>query len=115
MAVKNIIKAIPLTTFNAAGLLVTYLPINPNGLDEPCIILRISNNSNIAVTISYDGITDHDYLLSNDLLQIEAQTNSLPKPKVCVFAKGTVIYVKSTGAGLGNISLSGYFQPQMGV
>lgn len=111
MAVKNIIKAIPLTTFNSAAVAVGYQAINgPNGLDFPCIILRINNASNAAITISYDGLTDNEYLAANQVLQIEAQTNSLPNSNTCEFKKGTIVYVKGV-AGVGTIALSGYYQP----
>lgn len=111
MAVKNIIKAIPLTTLSAAGLGASYQAINPDGLDQSCIILRINNDSNVAITISFDGVTDHEYLGSQETLHIDAQTNSLPQPEVCVFAKGTKVYVKGT-AGMGTLAVSAYYQPQ---
>ncbi len=112
MSVKNSIAAIPLATFNSASVLAGYLPINgPTGLDQPCIILRINNASNAAITISYDGVTDQEYLAAGQVLNLEAQTNSLPQAKTCAFKKGTIVYVKGT-AGVGTIVLSGYYQPQ---
>lgn len=111
MSVKNSINAIPLTTFNAAGLNAGYQAINgPNGLDHSCIILRINNASNTAITISYDGLTNQEYLAANQVLQIDAETNALPKTNNCSFKKGTIIYVKGV-AGVGTIALSGYYQP----
>ena len=112
MAVQNNIRAIPLTTFNAAGLLAGFQAVNgPNGLDEPCIILRINNASNVTITISYDGVTDHEYLTANEVMQIEAQTNSQPSNYVCNFKKGTIVYVRGI-AGVGTIALSGYYSPK---
>ena len=111
MSVKNRIQAIQLTTFNAAGLLAAYQVVNATGLDFPCSILRINNASNTAITISYDGVTDHEYLAANQVLQLEPQTNSQPSANVSLFAKGMFVYVKGT-AGVGTIALSGYYNPQ---
>lgn len=111
MANQNIIKAITLTTFNSAAVIATYQAINgPNGLDHPCVVLKINNTSTTAITISYDGITDHEYLAANQFLVLDAQTNSNPKGNVCNFKRGTIVYVKGV-AGVGTIALSGYYQP----
>lgn len=111
MSVKNSIAAIQLTTFNAAALMVgVYQAINPNGLDNQCIILRINNASNVGITISYDGVTDHELLPAAQVLQLDAQTNALPKTNNCCFKRGTIVYIKGA-AGVGTIALSGYFQP----
>lgn len=112
MSVKSSILAIPLSVFNSAAVAAGYQAVNgPNGLPFPCVILRINNASNAAITISYDGVTDHEYLAAGQLLQIDAETNALPKSNSCSFKKGTIIYIKGA-AGIGTIALSGYYQPQ---
>ena len=115
MSVRNSIAAIPLTTFNAAGLGAAYQAINAGGLDHPCIILRINNASNVTITISYDGVTDHDFLAAGQVVNIDAQTNALPKTNNCSFKKGTVVFVKNAVAGIGSIALAGYYQPVGGL
>ncbi len=111
MSVKNIIKAIPISVLDSAAVLAQYQPINPNGLPFPCTILRINNNSNQAIIISYDGVTDHEYVSSLQDLKIDAQANSQPNNQVSVFPKGLVVYIRGI-AGMGTITLSGYYQPQ---
>lgn len=111
MSVKNIIKAIPITVMNSAAVLAQYQAINPNGLPFPCTILRINNDSNQAIIISYDGATDHEYLSVGQDLKIDAQANSQPNNQVSVFPKGLVVYMRGI-AGMGTITLSGYYQPQ---
>ena len=113
MSVKTTIAAIPLTTFNSASVTASYQPINSGGLNFSCILLRVNNASNAAITISYDGVTDHEYIQAAGLLEIQAQANSLPSPNACCFKRGTIIYLKGT-AGVGTIALSGYYQPQGG-
>lgn len=109
MSSQTKIKAISLTTFNSASLTTSYQAINSNGLNEACSILRIYNDASTAITISYDGVTDHEYLGDNDSIQIDAQTNSEPASYLCNFPKGLIVYVKGT-AGTGTIALSGYYQ-----
>lgn len=110
MPVKNIAKAITLTSFDSASLTGTYQPINSSGLDFPCFYVRINNTSNVVVTISYDGVNDHDVILASDKLDLNLQTNAGSATNVCNFAKGKVIYIKGT-AGTGLVYVSGYYQP----
>ena len=107
---QNYLQAIEGETFNAATLTGTPQPINPNGLPEACNILRITNASTVAVAISYDGVTDNDAVLSNQVLTLNAQTNALPNGNVALFRKGTIVYVYGTAAGVGEIILAGYYQ-----
>ena len=109
---QNSIRAIPLTQLDAATLLITYQPVNPGGLPEACIILRIINGSNVAIAISYDGITDNDTLAANQTLQVNAQTNSQPAAQVSLWPKGTVVYARSLVAGIGNVNVAGYYNPR---
>lgn len=105
----NAISAIPFTILDSATLSINYNSSNVAVLSEACIILRINNASNAAIIISYDGITDNEFLPANGVLQIDAQTNSQPSNYVCMFKKGTIIYFKGV-AGVGRIAVSGYYQ-----
>ncbi len=70
-------------------------------LESPALYLKIINNSNTAVAISYDGITAHDYLISHDTLELNLQTNSIPRAKQANMAKNTTVYLQGEpGAGL---------------
>lgn len=111
MAVKNYVLAIPLTSIASSTVGGTYAAINPTGLPNACFELRITNNSNKDITISYDGINDHEYLpTASAALQIYGQQGAQPSSFIANFAKGTVIWVKGT-AGTGNIYLSGFYLP----
>jgi hypothetical protein len=103
------VKAIPLATFSSASLTTNYQSINgPGGLPHPCFLLKIVNGGSTAITISYDGINDHEYLLTNTSFPINTQTNSEPNAREAIFAARTQIWVKGT-AGTGTIALSGYY------
>jgi len=105
---NNKIKALTLASFDSSGLSGTYQAINSGGLANPCVILRIINDSNQDVTVSYDGSTNNDYVRSGESLILNGQSNSLPNSFVANFAKGTVVYVKGT-SGTGSIYLAGYY------
>ena len=112
MAVKNIVLPIPLTSIDSATFTGAYqLLSGAGGLTNPCIILRIINNSNKNITISYDGVHDHDFLPTLGTLQLSLQTNSQPSNFVAQISAGTKIYVKGA-AGAGLVYLAGYYQPQ---
>jgi len=107
MSVKNGVFPVARASFNTTGLTTSYKVVNTNGLEEPCFMLRITNDSNADVSISYDGSTDHDYLRTGEVLQISTQ----PSDSRANFRNGTKIYVKGAGAGTGFIYLAGYYQP----
>ena len=104
---KNTVKPLTLTSFNAAALVAGYQPINALGLDGPCFTLSLTNNSNVAVTFSFDGAIAHDYLLANSSKTLYAPTSFLGT--FSGWRKGLVVYV-SGAAGIGRIYLTGYYQ-----
>lgn len=102
---NKLIKPLVLTTFNSTGLTGSFKVVNTNGLDGPCFMLRIVNKSTVPVTISFDGTLEHDYVLSNDTLNLVApyDPNGLR-----TWRKGLKVYVKGA-AGVGLIYLTGYY------
>lgn len=95
---KSRVFAIPSTSI-AIG--AAYAPINPLGLPYACYMLRITNASNAIITISYDGVTDHDWVLT-------ANTEQLWIDDMTLYAKGLIVYAK--GAGAGSVYVSGYYK-----
>jgi len=108
MATTNRVKAVPLTSIASSSVSGSYAVINTSGLPNACFLIRINNASNQAVTISYDGSTDHDYLAANTALTLDFQANAQPNAFMSLLGAGTKVYVKGTG-GTGTISLSGYY------
>jgi hypothetical protein len=111
MAVINKIQAIALTNIASSSLTTDYMAINAGGLPNACCILRLNSTSSTSVTLSYDGVNDHEFLLAGADFNISAQTNAQPQTLIANFPKGMVVYAKGT-AGTGNIYLSGYFSQQ---
>jgi hypothetical protein len=118
MALQNKAKAIPMTTFNGGALSGSYQAINTSGFPEACFLIRIVNDNSTNITISYDGINDHDQLagtiagVPRETLVIDLTSNPALSGYL-FFAKGTIVYVKGS-AGAGSIYLSGYYQDVAG-
>ena len=112
MSVKNIVKAQPISTVNAANLLANaYLAMNA-GFPDAIFMIRILNASNTNVFVSYDAINDNDFVPSgNGILELNFQSNAQPNNFVTLLSKGTRVYLRAT-AGVGSIFLAAYYQPQ---
>ncbi len=110
MSAKNTMKAIPLTSIDSATFLGAYLQIG-TGLPVPCSLLMIINDSTVAITISYDGVTDNDYLVTKTQREINAQSNALPPGYTALFPAGMPIWVKGV-AGVGLVYVVGYYTSQ---
>lgn len=76
-------------------------------LESPALYLKVVNNSNTAVIISYDGTTAHDYLIAHDTLELNFQTNSIPRAKQVNMAQNTIVYLKGN-PGVGLITCTAY-------
>lgn len=107
---KNRLQAITLGTFNAAALAAAYKPIYAGGLPHALALLRITNKSNVDIIISYDGITDNDYITIDSTFFLPAQMNAQPQNQVMYIPAGTMLSVKqATVPGIGTIYISGYY------
>ena len=104
MKEKNAVLPIEMTSYNVAGFDGSFKVINTDGLPEACDILRITNDSSVDVTISYDGTNDHDFCILGQVLQLEAPIGRSG------WAKGTKIYVDGDAQGSGSIYLAGYYR-----
>lgn len=106
---NNSIKSILLDSIASSILGVNYQAINENGTEGACFMIRIINNSTKDVTISFDGVNDHEFVPLGTIAQIEVQTNAQPTNSTALFNKGLIVYAKGT-AGTGNVYLTGYYQ-----
>ena len=107
MGAMNRVRALLNSSFNVAGLPVAFTQVAQ--IAQPIGILRIINNSNVPVIISYNGVDDNDYLPANTILQLDFQANAIPTNEVALLAKDTRIYAKGPGAGVGFLVVTGYF------
>ncbi len=107
---KSFVNAIPFDSVNTNTFGAGFVPVNINGLDQACFLIRIVNASNVIVTISYDGVVAHDVVLPNETIQLNLQANSSPNGFIAYLRKGTIVYVDAVNAGVGFIFLAGYYQ-----
>lgn len=105
---KNCIKADAVSIFNATGITGSFKPLNPLGFSGPAVLIRMVNDCDQPIAISYDGTRTHDYLAENSSMILPFQTNGMPNNNVAAMPKGTIVYI-SGAAGTGFISLSVYY------
>lgn len=78
----------------------------------PMTIVKIVNNSTVAVDISTDGSNDQDYIPANSFALYDLTGNS-PSETGSIYVKyGTQFYVKGT-AGTGSVYLVALYIPQL--
>ena len=70
-------------------------------------ILKITNNTSVDVTISWDGTNDHEFLPIGTFVLLDETANAVPQSMLAA-AKGTQFYVKAA-AGTGTVYLSTYY------
>lgn len=105
---QNSVKPLLLTNISSAAVTGAYAAINATGFEQAPFLIRIINHSDKDITVSYNGIDDHEFVLTGTVFELASQTNSQPGAHMALLPKRTVVYVKGT-AGTGTIYLSGYY------
>jgi len=105
---QNSVKPFILSTVLSSTVTALYAPLNGTGFIQAPFFIRIINASNTAITVSYNGVDDHEFIAANSVFELPSQTNSQPNAQVALFPKNTIVYIKGT-AGTGSIYLSGYY------
>lgn len=113
-------QCIEMAIFNTAGMAGTYAILNGSssyaiftgtGFEDDIKILKIFNAGTQGITVSYDGVKNHDFWPSGATIIIDLQTNHSDNANDAAGTlngrKGQVIYGKGT-AGVGNLYISGY-------
>jgi len=103
MATFKYILSIPVTSIGSAALTGALQAINSGGLPNACESLIVSNQSDTAVTISFDGTNNHNVIPANGSLSVVT-----PSGLRNAWRSGTVVYATGT-AGVGTIYLSGKY------
>jgi len=103
------LAALTLSSFDAGTLTNAYQPVIA-GISNECTIIRIINNSDVSIMISYDGVNDHDVILKDNDIVYNYQFNNQLPDTVAKAQKGMRIFVKYIlgAAKRGNIYLTGY-------
>ena len=96
------LRSIDSSTFNGAYQNLGTAFVNP------IRIFKITNNSTVDVTVSYDGgTTDHEYVPAGSFLLIDISSNRVWDAKL-VAKVDTQVSVKGS-AGSGSVYLSTYY------
>lgn len=117
MAVKNYIQAVPLLTVANGSLNNSTYTLMGN-LDQACFTIKILNDTDGDLLLSYNGVDDHDRIESINSFTTEPHFIEIPVAAAVLAAgdrslwrKGQPIYAKYEGsaASTGNVYLSGYY------
>lgn len=111
---------IEMAIYDSSGLTGSYQVLNGAanqtgtssvGFQYDIKILKIYNDGTTAVTLSYDGVVNHDYLPSKGTMIIDLQTNHRDNGSSgsgqLYGRQGQLVWGKGT-AGTNNIYISGY-------
>jgi hypothetical protein len=107
MPIRNLIRALEMTNFNAANLSGVYQPINAKGCEKAVLLMRVINTSNTDIFVSYNGITNNDFVSKNSILELNFSPLSHIREIGVQIPQGTIAYVKGR-VGIGQIYLVGY-------
>ena len=105
---QNSVKSFVLSSVLSSTVTALYAPLNGTGFIQAPFFIRIINASNMAITLSYNGDDDNEFIPANSVFELSSQTNAQPNANVALFPKNTIVYIKGT-AGTGTIYLSGYY------
>lgn len=105
---SNFLRVFPevLRSRNSSTFTGSYQTLGA-AFDEAVRIMKITNNSTVDVTVSWDGTNDHEFLPAGSFVLIDVMTNKLNDNGLFIEV-GTQIYVKGS-AGTGSVYLSGYY------
>jgi len=91
---KDSIKHMEIWTFDHASLNGGFKIIDVDGFEGPLSSLRVTNDVDVNVMISFDGIYDHDFIQLHDRIEIMPPICSRSSNKKCLFRKGTKVYAR---------------------
>jgi hypothetical protein len=89
-----------LQSIDSATFAGSYLRLG-HATQFPGSIVKMVNNSNVLVTVSIDGVNDHDVVPANGFWLYDYTTNKASSEPVAARDQGTQYFVKgSAGTGL---------------
>lgn len=102
----------PIEMKRLSALATTNYQLVYDGIPEPCSFLELYNHESRGIYISFDGITDHDYLRRLDKVEIYTQANADVISGFAQFRRGSKIYVKClTLKAPIDVRVTGYYAP----
>ena len=104
---QNTLKAFELVPVDVSALTAAYSAMT-YAYGHPIVRLHIYNNSDVDVSLSYDGSTTHDIIVSKTEFTIVPPLSSIPNNKVAVFGQYTILY-GAAKSGTGNLYIAAYY------
>ena len=105
MASTNKIEPNIMHTFNSASLTGSYQLVLSGGFAFDLAVYKAYNGGNTDVTVSYDGVNDHDVIPAGGTFILDVQANK--EGDKAAWPKGRETWFKGT-AGIGTIYETGY-------
>ena len=100
-----------ISNFDATTLNAAYQAINGSGSTEPFSIIKFYNSSTSLILISYDGVTDQDFVPPGGsfILDIRANADDIRgTSNHKALKKGTVVYAK-TSSNTDRLIMAAYY------
>ena len=73
---SNRLENIELVNFDASTLNASFQQINGTPTSDPCVAFKFYNSSANLVILSYDGVTDHDFVPPGGSFVLDCETNA---------------------------------------
>jgi len=109
MAHKDYVYPLVLSSVNTNGIAIdTMTPFDAAGIEEDVFMIRITNDSDTTVYISFNGTDDHECVPDGETIEVNFQANASPPNYKAMLKKGTVLYVNGN-PGTGLVYLAGYY------
>lgn len=97
---------LPLRSINSTTFTGSYLPVG-DAFESPVRLLSIKNNTTVVVTISFDGVTDHDFIPIGSFVLYDFGTNRGTSADALDLPEATQISVKAA-AGTGSLFVTSF-------
>lgn len=95
---SQVIRVDGLRSLAAASIGATYTNGNiGTPFAHPVRLLKIINNTNADLIISYDGVNDNDFVPANGFCLYDGNTNKNLPDSRWIFQPNTTVYARSTG------------------
>ncbi len=96
-----------LRSFDSATFSGSYQAVG-GPLPQNARVVKFTNNSSVGITLSWDGVNDHEFLPPNSGFVIDVTTNRDSVEEICLIVIGTQFYAKGS-AGSGLLYISNYY------
>lgn len=96
-----------LRTIDSATFTGSYQALG-TALTHAILLVKIQNNSTVGVTISWNGVTDHDFVPAGSFVLYDITANKPQASPGLFIGKGTLFYVKGA-AGVGTVYLTALY------